>query len=222
MHGNTFIVSYEFDRIPSAGLEQEYLVVIPEQRFHRTRALNAGARKAREIDDPVYLLFIDADVLVTRPSVFVQSSRLHDPFPDYVLDSPHAFGSHRHQLPMEDDPDLRQRGLRGTHWVKSDFFFEVGGFNQGLRDWGFDDIDLYGRYADRSDRVAYYDRSALHHQRHDDSLRGDLQTASLRESVTRNRAISLGGGAVPAGVAVETLGYPEVRLRAPTRPRTRR
>jgi hypothetical protein len=222
MHGNTFIVTYQFDRIPTAGLEQEHLVIIPEHRFHRTRALNTGARKAREIDDPVYFLFIDADVLITRPSVFVQSSQLHEPFPDYVLDSPYAFGSHRHRLPMDNDPDLRQRGLRGTHWVKSDFFFEVGGFNQGLRDWGFDDIDLYGRYADRSDRVTYYDRSALHHQRHDDKARTALQEVSLRESVTRNRTLSLSGEAVLHGVDIETLGYPEVRLQAPTRGRMRR
>jgi hypothetical protein len=128
------------------------------------------------------LLFIDADVMVVDPQRFTAPLAAST---DLVVDSPYAFGKHEGR-----DPEYDERGLRGTHFVTRELFERVQGFNPHMRGWGFEDFDLYHRYAQHSPAVAYYERASLHHQPHGDRVRRELQAVSLRESVRVNRAVA--------------------------------
>jgi len=208
---NIFVVSYEFDSIPEKGLEQAHVIVVKADEFHRTRALNLGAMLAKKVDSPEYLLFTDADILIRSGSLFSQFMST-GANPDYLLDSRYALG--REGLPMEHDPEAKMRGIRGTHWVRSDFFFSVGGFNQHLSGWGHDDVDLYSRYQKQSKNVAFYDRYALFHQPHPDAQRTQLQQETPEQSMLRNREIAKQASDPQSWAAA--LGYPAYEIRKPT------
>lgn len=213
--GNIFVVTYGFDTIPTTGLDGVYVIVVKnQQRFHRTRALNLGALVARKVDNPQYLMFTDADIIVRGGGLFVGPISEGDT-PDYVLDSRYALGARRQGLPLEQDPEHRRRGIRGTHLVSSELFFRINGFNQHLQGWGFDDFELYARYQTQSSKVTFYDRNALFHQPHDDEQRGELQNSTLNESMKRN-AEQARLHADPRGSSwAHEIGYPEYEIRPP-------
>jgi hypothetical protein len=214
--GNIFIVTYAFDAIPTTGLEQAYLIVIKnQQRFHRTRALNLGALVARKVDDPKYLMFVDADIIVRSGSLFLGPISGGEA-PDYVLDSRYALGARRQGLPLELDPEHRRRGIRGTHLVKSELFSQINGFNQHLQGWGYDDFELYSRYRLQSNNVTFYDRNALYHQPHDDAQRGELQNSTLNESMQRNADQARRYSDQLGSSWASEVGYPEYEIRPPT------
>jgi hypothetical protein len=215
--GNIFIVTYAFDTtVPVQGLEHAYLIVIKnEQRFHRTRALNLGALVARKVDDPQYLLFTDADIIVRDGSVFLDNIASGST-PDYVLDSRYALGARRQGLPREHDPEHRTRGIRGTHLVRSELFFRINGFNQHLQGWGFDDFELYTRYRQQSTKVSFYDRNSLFHQPHDDAHRGELQNSAIKASMQRNQEQARRHSDPLGSSWAHQLGYSEYEIRPPT------
>jgi hypothetical protein len=215
--GNIFIVTYAFDTtLPAQGLDGVYLIVIKnEHRFHRTRALNLGALVARKVDDPKYLMFTDADIVVKDAASLLSNVSGGDA-PDYVLDSRYAFGARRQGLPIDRDPEQRMRGIRGTHWVRSELFFRINGFNQHLQGWGFDDFELYSRYRQQSSKVTFYDRNALFHQPHDDSHRGELQTSAIQASMRHNQEQARRHSDPLGRSWAHQLGYPEYEIRPPT------
>lgn len=217
--GNIFIVTYAFDTIPVQGLEQAHVIVVKgEQRFHRTRALNLGALVARQIDDPQYLMFTDADIIVRDAGSFLTGISSGEA-PAYVLDSRYALGAARQGLPREHDPEQRKRGIRGTHLVQSSLFFRINGFNQQLQGWGYDDFDLYQRYRLQSSKVTFYDRAALFHQPHNDKQRGELQDEGIRDSMIRNGEQSRRNPDPLGSSWAAQLGYPDYEVRPPTAPK---
>jgi hypothetical protein len=215
--GNLFIVTYSFDTtLPAQGLEQAYLIVVKsEQRFHRTRALNLGALIARKVDDPQYLMFTDADIIVRSGDLFLNGIN-GGATPDYVLDSRYALGARRQGLPLDQDPEQRMRGVRGTHLVRSELFFRINGFCQHLRGWGFDDFELYSRYRQQSTKVTFYDRAALFHQPHSDAQRGELQSSDIKASMRHNQEQARRHSDPLGSSWAHQLGYPEYEIRPPT------
>jgi glycosyltransferase involved in cell wall biosynthesis len=183
---NLFVVTYAFDDIPPQGLEREHVVVVNGRPFHLTKARNTGARAAQQAGVDDYLLFIDADILVKDAPLLVKSLETE---PDYVLDSPHAILDRRPGLEGA-DPEKAERGMRGTHFVRPCLFFRIYGYNQQLRGWGYEDLDLFNRYSRTSDRAAFFDRSALRHQAHSDQVRQQLQAEPLMETLKRNKGVA--------------------------------
>jgi glycosyltransferase involved in cell wall biosynthesis len=204
---NIFVVTYAFDDIPRAGLEQEHVVVIDSRPFHLTKARNTGARAAKQTDGPDYLLFIDADIVMADGPLFVKPLEAG---PDCVLDAPHAILDLRPSLGGQRDPERTVRGLRGTHFVKPELFFKINGYNQQMKGWGYEDLDLFGRYARASGNVAYYDRSALRHQVHSDMVRRQMQAEPLEVTLRRNKAVA-------AGAWAGDFGYASFEIRPPRR-----
>jgi hypothetical protein len=212
---NVFVVTYAFDQIPKHGLEEAHVVVVKgAPKFHRTRALNLGAMVARSTDNPQYLLFTDADIVIRAGSLLLQNISDGET-PDYVLDSRYALGWRRQGLPREFDPELRGRGIRGTHLVRSELFFRVNGFNQHLIGWGFDDLELYSRYRQQSSKLSFYDRNALFHQPHDDAQRGELQDATIKESLNHNKDQAEQHDDPLGSSWAAELGYPDYEITAP-------
>ncbi len=180
--GRIFVATYSFDTPPS-DLQGFTLLTIEADRFHKARALNAAARIAVEADQPDYLLFIDSDIIVRDPRVF--SAALHrDPRPDFVLDSLHAPNGEI----SKEDPEMADRGKRGTHLVRPELFFKIHGYDQRLIGWGFEDNNLYIRYQEVSSNFALYDRRRLFHIPHSDQVRAKLnpQGEDLGDSIKRN------------------------------------
>lgn len=208
-----FVVTYAFDDIPREGLEREHLVVAAGRSFHLAKARNTGARAARETAAADYLLFIDADITVKDAPLLARSL---GGGPDYVLDSPHAILDRRPGLEGA-DPEMAERGLRGTHFVRPDLFFKVHGYNQLLKGWGYEDLELFNRYARVSDRAAFYDRSALRHQGHSDEVRQQLQREPLRETLRRNKAAAERAADPFGGAWAADFGHASFEIRPPIR-----
>lgn len=164
-----FVGTHDDEEIPD-WLNGVHLVRVRADGFHRTRLRNCTARAARTVAGPDYLLFMDSDIRVLDNRVFHRALQEGDDDPDYVLDSPWALAEELLLMsPM--DPERKEPGKRGTHLVRTRLFFDVGGFDQRFVGWGVEDRNLYGRYAQLSDRVAYYDRAGIQHIDHSDSLR---------------------------------------------------
>jgi hypothetical protein len=91
-----------------------------QSTFHKTRALNAGARRALE-NGADYLCFLDADTLTDES------------FGDWVLSviAPNRF------LVC-----LRSRSLFGFLVVPSHDFVRLGGFDEAIRNYGGEDIEM--------------------------------------------------------------------------------
>jgi SAM-dependent methyltransferase len=209
------VATYDFDTVPD-WLSGVTLLSIDAPQFHRTRALNAAAMYTLETDKPTYLLFIDSDVLVKDPLVF------HRPIerilaPDYVLDSDFAIPQLKRHLVDADDPENGDRGKRGTHAVRSELFAGINGFDQRLKGWGFDDLNLYARYRTASSNHAVYERELLDHQPHGDQLRSSQNPAGatlddqlMVNMKTHNEHFD------PRGESWRhELGYPKVSVREP-------
>lgn len=206
--GTTFVVTYTFDD-PPADLEGFTLLTIDADRFHKARALNAAARIAVETDDPDYLLFIDSDIVVRDPRVFSRALD-REPRPDFVLDSVHAPGEEL----SHDDPERGDRGKRGTHLVRPELFFQIGGYDQRLIGWGFEDNNLYIRYQQVSESFALYNRRHLFHIPHSDEMRAHLNPdgEDIGASILRNLATAKHNVDLYGDSWKHDFGYPRIEL----------
>jgi hypothetical protein len=209
-----FVGTYASDDVP-AGFEDTHRVVVEAEPFHRTRLLNCVARVALERDDPEYLLFTDADIEVVDGGLF-EAAVTSASRPDYVLDhtralSPHLPLSREWLLGSLDDPESKSPGKRGTHLVRSELFFDLNGFDQRIVGWGPDDVNLYARYAETSDRVAYYDRAGIVHLDHPDELRSELNPDGISKLVSnvKNYKVHLEEYDLRGRSWADEFGYPE-------------
>lgn len=209
--GNTFVATYGFDTIPS-GLDELYLVTIEAERFHKTRALNCAAKVAMQVDRPDYFLFIDCDIVIRDPQVFARTLQ-GNPLPEVVVDSPHAW---QHEMVAE-DPEIRDRGKRGTHLVRPELFFRLHGYDQRIIGWGLPDVNLYHRYARVTENHSVFDRRLILHLPHSDALRVRLnpQPETLGESVQRNLQVHSQQFDLYGESWREEMGYPSFSERPP-------
>jgi SAM-dependent methyltransferase len=206
------IATYDFDPVP-AWLSGVTLLRIDAPQFHRTRALNAAATYAIETDHPTYLLFIDADMLVKDPLVFHRALD-RNPVPDYVVDSEYALRELNNQLVVVGDPEKNDRGKRGTHAVRSELFAQINGFDQRLKGWGIDDLNLYTRYRTVSSNHAFYERAVFEHQPHDDRLRAsnNPQGTTLDDQLMANMKIHKEHFDARGESWRHEMGYPKLRV----------
>jgi hypothetical protein len=203
------IATCSFDSLP-IGFERAHRVVVTDNAFHRTRTLNCAVQVATSVSRADYLLITDADIIVKDPDRLGSclGSR-----PDFAVDSPYALALEKGRA----DPEFSDRGKRGTHFVRPELFSRVNGFNQNLRGWAFDDVDLYRRYKELTSNWAFYDRDAVTHQPHSDALRQEAnpQGESLMASLSRNRRLSEANFDITGKSWVDELGYDDFRYLPP-------
>lgn len=212
-----FAATYEDDDVSTAP-DDIYRVTVPPSPFHLTRVRNCAAAAARDTVDPEYLIFIDSDIEVLDPDALLAPlGDVGTPPHDYILDSPFAI-SDELLFGSGDDPEKQERGKRGTHLVRADFFFEVGGYDQRFIGWGLDDRNLYLRYARVSERRAYYDRTALRHLSHGGELRTRHNPDGVSSVAGRlaNLRTHLERLDVYGRAWADDFGYPEWSLTRPT------
>ena len=91
--------------------------------FHKSRALNLGAYRAKELGAE-YLVFLDVDTLVS-PELLDYISENADP--------------DRFMIML---PNKENRDLCGFLGVATTAFQQVGGFDQRMLGWGAEDLDM--------------------------------------------------------------------------------
>lgn len=126
-----------------------------ESGFHKTRALNLGARAARS----PWLMFIDADVLLA---------------PGFLAAIQPRLVAHHYLRPEPPTTDTW-----GTFIVSRADFLSLGGYDEVINDWGGEDDDLYFRLSVFAKcALATFPVNLLSALSHDDVAR----TRFLRES----------------------------------------
>lgn len=211
---DVYVATYRTDEVP-AGIDDVHLIEVDAEPFHKTRLQNCAAQVVRERESPEYILFIDCDIGVIDGGVFDDALTAGEP-PDFVLDSPYAL-SKELLVRSPEDPEYSDRGKRGTHLVRSETFFEVGGYDQRIRGWSIDDMNLYRRYREASDRVAFYDRRKVFHVEHSDELRGLNNPDGISHSLSLVKSVRItmesddGHGRAWA----DEFGYPDYSLKLP-------
>jgi len=95
-----------------------------DPHFHLTRARNIGAANARG----AFLLFVDADIALEGDlGAWIATQARTDHF--YTASNP------------------RSASLTGTVVCDRQVFDQVGGYDEAFRGWGWEDYDLYHRFA---------------------------------------------------------------------------
>jgi len=192
LHGLGRILVGCLDADPPPALPRGVeLVHVPDRRFHIARLRNALAQRVRGDDAITHLAFIDADIVVREPRVFVPPAGVQ-----VLVDSPFAVVASPDEAVRPGDPERADggidRGKRGTHLVCKALFFALGGYDQRLSGWAGEDINLYHRYARAGARIGCYDRAGITHIPHGDHERAVANPAgeSPADSRRRNHAIT--------------------------------
>jgi hypothetical protein len=108
--------------------------------FHKTKALNAGARYAIEKMQADYLLFFDSDTII-KTGFFSEILLSRDVF-------------------MFMRPDKQNEDLSGLLLLSKELFIESGGYDEDIFDWGSDDIEYRLRlYVKHNKRFILIDRN---------------------------------------------------------------
>jgi glycosyltransferase involved in cell wall biosynthesis len=131
------------------------LIMNPQtSQFHKTIALNAGARHAIGEMQAQYLLFFDADTIIH--SGFIQKL--------IPLLSPDRF--------IFVDPRSDTKDLTGLIVIHQKLFRESGGFEESFRNWGAEDLEFRLRlYAKHNKLFDVVDGEFLGSIPHDNELR---------------------------------------------------
>jgi hypothetical protein len=115
---------------------------------------------------------------------------------DYIL-KPGFFDSHKldgNEFIAGDftrAPDLNSWNLNGMVFLKREHFFNVGGYNESIQSYGYDDCDLYKRLQRSGLTRKTINFNTIEHIPHDDKLRMDnsSQYSKLRE-ISWNHVVS--------------------------------
>jgi len=135
--------------------------------FHKTKALNAGAREAMALG-ATRLVFADADTLVPDTLADYLDGR-----PEYemVLTEPH-------------------HALIGFLSVSVPRFRLVSGYDERYIGWGYEDLDMRLRlYCDASCGPKFIPESQFRTIRHTSSERIRFQEGTIQDSSARNRIL---------------------------------
>lgn len=140
------------------------------QVFHKTKALNMGANRAKELDVD-FLVFFDADFLTTNEL------------------QKHIFETANHSEFMFTVPE-KKIDLGGFLVVPANAFFQVGGYDERMVGWGAEDYDLRLRlYLGAKLQPREIPSSWCHSLPHDDKLRTKHASDSLQVSVEKNNKL---------------------------------
>jgi hypothetical protein len=145
-----------------------------EQYFHKSRAHNAGARRAMR-DGATHLCFMDADTIV-RPD-FGRWVADHFRTGKFLIAARAAGGKH-----------VRSTG--GLLVVSAADFVAAGRYDEAFIGWGCEDVEIRLRLHLASglefDEVPL---ELLHPIQHSDGVRGRFQRQGIRETEQHNRRI---------------------------------
>jgi glycosyltransferase involved in cell wall biosynthesis len=143
------------------------LIKVYEQPFfQRSAAWNWGILHS----STDWLLLIDGDVEI-----------VHNLFLDQKIDlSANAF--------YHPGFTLNADGFRlfGTCLVSRQAIFDAGGYNEGLKDWGWEDQDVYNRLSKSGVKEVFLNVRPFHHIEHDDDFRTEAHK-SRNIILTRNK-----------------------------------
>jgi hypothetical protein len=123
--------------------------------FHKTIALNAGAKYAINNLGAEYLLFFDADTII-KPGLIEQITSLLEEDKCFIFV----------------DTNEENKDLTGFLVVHKKLFRESGGYEESFRDWGAEDLEFRLRlYAKHKRPFKLITGEFLDSIPHDDSLR---------------------------------------------------
>lgn len=128
------------DNLGNTGRAKSLIINPISTKFHKTIALNAGAKYAITNMDAEYLLFFDADS-------YIEPGFIDKIIP--ILSGPDRF--------IFVDPIPETKDLTGLLILHQKLFRESGGFEESFRDWGAEDLEyrlrLYEKYKKPFDLV---------------------------------------------------------------------
>lgn len=153
--------------VPGVSVE----LVTGKEHFHKTHALNIGARSAID-GGATRLLFIDADTII-RPRLreLVESIPLHS-------------------MGITGPKEFAHTSLLGFLLVSVGGYMAVNGFDERYIGWGYEDQDMRLRlYCDAGCKPYHIPESYFESIVHDNTLRGEFQLGDLKESARRNQRL---------------------------------
>ena len=144
--------------------------------FHKTAAMNAGARFAIK-GGADRLCFIDADTMIIREGLRAELETLT---PDKIsITGPKHFAHSQ---------------LVGFLCVQKNRFEEINGFNEDYIGWGYEDLDMRMRLiCDAGCKPMWIDETMFASIRHHNDERSKFQSDSLQASAIRNRTLFRAG-----------------------------
>jgi GT2 family glycosyltransferase len=155
------------------------VVEVPGQsRFHKTRALNAGARRAAELGS-AWLLFLDSDTLVAPGLLAACAQRAVAG--QFVLGDRHGWS--------------RLESLTGVLLVARADFEGLGGYDESFANYGFEDVEMRCRLRLRGNlAVADLPTGLCRGMPHGDELRTKFyasknRSASEKKNFAKLRAL---------------------------------
>jgi predicted glycosyltransferase involved in capsule biosynthesis len=121
-----------------------------QEYFHKTVALNAGAKYAIANFKPDYLMFFDADTIV-KPGFFEYVKPFLDKDKFLIV-----------------KPSMNACDLTGFIIVPTGMFRDSGGYESSFRDWGIEDLEfrlrLYAKHNFKFDIIGFDYLSSIPHE----------------------------------------------------------
>lgn len=163
------------DSFSSIGIElsPRLRIISPEEspKWHFTRALNFGLRHVRT----AFILKLDADHM------------LNEKIADFLEMDPYSFQAGNYPNGEAGSPHTAGAILSPLRALQS-----IGGWDERIETYGWDDSDLYERLSLTGLTRSYFRSGLISHLDHGDALRTSLQSLKNPRISTRlNRAICL-------------------------------
>ena len=147
----------------SNGLLDKRIIVVEvksEQFWNLTQAFNLGFKFVNYS----HIIKADADVLIS-PNFFELNT---------LIDNSFLRGN------WKAAKDKEQVHLNGFFYIKTSDLQKVNGFNEHIRNYGYDDADLYERLKFKGLDCDHIEPDSLLHLFHDDSSRGNCLSPDLK------------------------------------------
>ena len=120
------------------------------------------------------ILKLDADILLKE-----------DFFQKHVLENGNFYRGN-----WKNARDHNEQHLMGVGFFYTDDILKIGGYNELLTTWGYDDNDLYNRLKENNISEIEIDNDSLYHTPHGDDMRFKYQKSS------RNKSLEIGKNAL--------------------------
>ena len=141
------------------------------RRFHRSHAKNVAHRAATgEI-----LINLDADNIATAP---------------YTTSVRCKFGQGFDVVSVDRTDPRVMGGGGGRVAISRELFYRIGGYDETMSGWGYEDVDFTLRASLAGGKMALVDAETLRFIKHEDRLRVASGDASRQQTDARNRLIS--------------------------------